>query len=165
MTIDLNGILNGQNGLFTLILVAVIVVQVFWFIKKGGISYQGHGITIGKVRENELRIVREEKQYMRSITDATINDIPKEIRDKSFYRCKYVIEEYKNFLETLIEFNHLTKDEVYVNLKEEEGYNIVMALTDDLFFKTPEFKKYMYSLTRRLIYGLVDVRTAYEKMV
>lgn len=166
MNVDLNGILNGQNGLFTLILIAIIVIQVFWFIKKGGISYSGHGLNIGRTRENELRIIREQLQYMESVADATINDIPEELKhgDK-YYRSKYVIGKYKDLIERMIIYNHLTKDDVYVKLKSEEAYNIVMKITDDAFFKTEQFKDYMMKLTKQLIYGLVDVRDTYEKMM
>lgn len=158
-------ILNGSNGLALIILVALVIGLIYRGIKKGTFSFNGHGVTIGQTRENELRIVREQLQHMERIADATINDIPAHLREGlHYYRAKYVISKFKDFMEVLIIYNHITKDETYVSLKQQEAYALVMKITDDEFFKTEEFKAYMFKLVKDIICSLVDVRLAYSKM-
>ena len=89
----LANILNGINGRFTLIIVLFILVQLFISIRRGNISFNRFGLQVGKTRESELRIVREQLQYMEQILNGTLSKVPEELRTgDNFYKSNGYIQ-------------------------------------------------------------------------
>lgn len=162
----LANILNGINGRFTLIIVLFILVQLFISIRRGNISFNRFGLQVGKTRESELRIVREQLQYMEQILNGTLSKVPEELRTgDNFYKAKYWWSKLGDFLEGLIVYNHLTYDETYIKLKQEGAYNLMLTVIDseNEYWKSPEFRGLIYNTMKDLICDLVKVRETYSK--
>ena len=62
-----------------------------------------------------------------------------------------------------IMYNHITDDEEYITLKQETAYSMIMKVTDDDYFKSPEFKKYLYDLVEKIIKRFVKIRKTYSE--
>lgn len=163
----LTNILNGKNAIPVLIFVALVLAGVYYVIKKGFIRFQAHGLAIGQTRENELRIVREQLQYMEKVVDAAVMKVPEALRTEksnNVYKVKYWFSLLKDFWETTVIYNHLTSDETYITMKSEAAYNIMIANVDNNeYWKTPEFRGLIYNMSRELIQALVKVRETYQK--
>lgn len=144
MNLDVSGIINGQNGLFTLILIAVIIIQVFWFIKKGGISYQGHGLRIGA---NSKKLLIAELELGRALVDA----IPVKPDD---FELLHTVELLYNQIEKWIVINNITDDSYYIHTKQL----IVRAIPniDKLLEDSDKF-------TEVIINELVSLKKAYKE--
>lgn len=161
---NISEIVNGNNGIPVLVFVALVLMGLYWTAKRGLISFKGKGLSVGQTRENELRIVREQLQAMEGMADASINYLPEELRTGcSYYRAKYVIAKFKDLMEQCIIYNHITKDPMYIKLKQDAAYNIIMKLTDDKFFRAPEFKAYLNDLVKSILETCVDVRETYGR--
>lgn len=157
-------ILNGANAVSVLIFLALIVGVVYLAFRSGKISYSGHGLRIGKTRESELRIVREQLQYMHGMIDGTFRKLPDELQSAdNYYKCKYWFSILADLLESIIIYNHITPDSTYVQLKQETAYNEMLANVDNNpYWKSPEFRGLIYNLVSELIPNLVKVRETYE---
>ena len=127
------------------------------------ISFMGHGLNINAA-ENEAKIRRQQSEYLNMIADGTIRDLPKKFQEgNSYYRSKYVISKFKDIFEMAIMYNHITDDEEYIALKQETAYSMIMKVTDDDYFKSPEFKKYLYDLVEKIIKRFVKIRKTYSE--
>lgn len=163
----LASILNGGNIIPILIFVTLVLIGVYYVIKKGFIRFQAHGLAIGQTRENELRIVREQLQYMEKVVDAAVMKVPEALRTEksnNVYKVKYWFSLLKDFWEVTVIYNHLTADETYIIMKSEAAYNIMLANVDNNeYWRSPEFRGFIYNMSRELIQSLVKVRETYQK--
>lgn len=152
----------ASNGLWSLLAVVLIIGLVAYLIKKGTISFNGKGLKVG-IQDNERTTLRHQMQYMNTVLDGTIKDIPARLREGlHYYRAKYIIGKVKDVFEEAIIYNHIENDEEYVSMKQEIVYNTILKLTDDDYFKKPEFRKYTDDLTKNLIKRFVSIREKYN---
>lgn len=150
------------NGIANLIFVGVIVLLLIISIKKGYISFNGNKLRLG-ASDKERQIIRQQMQYINTKMDGTISDIPNHLKEGlHYYRTKYIISKVKDIYEETIIYNHITNDSEYIHLKQELVYNTILKLTIDDFFKTKEFKEYIYKLVEDTIYRLVEIRKHYS---
>ena len=159
-------LINGVNGRFALFVVLIILIQLLFAIKRGAISFNGFGLQVGKTRESELRIVREQLQYMEQIINGTLSKVPENLRTGDyFYRVKYWWSKWLDSCENIIIYNHLTKDDIYIKLKQESTYNLMLSVIsdEDAYWKSPEFRGLIYNTMKDLIVDLVNVRETYSK--
>lgn len=162
----ISNIINGGNGKFTLIVVLGVLLGILYLIRNGTVNFNGHGLQVGKTRESELRIVREQLQYMEQIVNGSLSKIPENLRTgEYFYKVKYWWSKLADYMESTIVYNHLTTDEVYIKLKQDGAYNLMLAVVDDEdeYWKSPEFRGLIYNTIGSLIADLVKVRETYSK--
>ena len=62
-----------------------------------------------------------------------------------------------------IMYNHITDDDEYIALKQETAYSMIMKVTDDDYFRSPEFKKYLDELVAKIIKRFVKIRKTYSE--
>lgn len=161
----LTDIINGQNGLVSLIVIAGIIAAIIYAFKCGKVSYKGHGLSVGETRESELRIVREQMQYMERTVDSLFTKLPENFQVNECYKyaCKYWLSVLKDFLEVMIIYNHLREDNVYIELKQMSAYNLMLSVVDsEEYWKSPEFRGLIYNTVGTLIKDLIKVRVTYE---
>lgn len=151
----------GSNGIPVLIFAGIILFTLVIGVKKGWISFKGKGFKVG-LEENERNTVRKQVQYVETVLDGTIRDLPKDIIEGhdgyGYYRGKYIISKIKDIYEDIIHLNHIENNDDYIDIKFEIVYNSVLKLTDDEFFKTEQFKKYIRDLNEKLIKRLYKIR-------
>lgn len=159
----IQNILTSANANQIIVMVLLLAFILAIGIKKGIISFNGHGLSVG-IRENEAKIRRQQTEYLNMIADGTIRDLPKKFQEgNSYYRSKYVIGKFKDIFETAIMYNHITDDEEYISLKQEIAYSMIMKVTEDDYFRTPEFHKYLNELVEKIIKRFVKIRKTYNK--
>jgi len=156
-------LVNGPNGTILILFIILVIINVIQGIRKGYISFMGHGLNINAA-ENEAKIRRQQSEYLNMIADGTIRDLPKNFQEgNSYYRSKYVISKFKDIFEMAIMYNHITDDEEYITLKQETAYSMIMKVTEDDYFRSPEFKKYLDDLVEKIIKRFVKIRKAYSE--
>ena len=153
------GILTAlQNNWFALAVLILIMFLLTYGVKKGVISFNGKGLKVG-IQDKERTIIRYQMQYVNAVLDGTVKDIPVRLNEGlHHYRTKYIIGKVKDLFEEMIVYNHITNSEDYISIKQELAYNLVIKLTDDDFFRKPDFKDYMYKLVKDIILKLVTIR-------
>ena len=157
----LSGLFSGASAIPALATVVIIIVLALFAVKKGWVSFKGKGVTIGN--DTERTIIRNQMQYMNAILNGTVADIPVRLREGfHYYRTKYIIAEVKDIVEESIIYNHIEDNGVYIPIKQDIIYSKILDLTEDDFFKSPEFKNYLYDLIDKLYKQMIKVRQQYE---
>lgn len=148
----------GSSGIPVLVTVLLILVGVFFAVKYGFISFQGKGLRVG-IQDKERTIIRYQMQYINARLDGTIRDIPSRLNEGlHHYRTKYIIGKIKDVFEEMVIYNHIDDSDDYISVKQEIIYNMVINLTDDEFFRKPDFKIYINELVKSIIKKLVVIR-------
>ena len=155
---NVSGIIAAISGNWAVVVIVLLVlISVIISVKKGWISFQGKGLSVG-IQDKERDIIRSQIQYINTRLDGTIRDLPQSlIEGPKYYRTKYIISKVKDVFEESIIYNHI-KDGIYITLKQEIIYNTILDLTEDEYFKKPEFKEYLYKLVEDLYKRLLDIR-------
>ena len=155
-------ILTSSNLIPLGVIMVVLILLLAYLSKKGLVSFNGKGLKVGG-DETERKIMRQQNQYLTTIADASIRDLPEKFVDEQhFYRTKYVISKFKDIFEEAIMYNHITDDDEYINLKQEIVLNTILKITEDEYFKSEEFKKYIYDATEKIIKRFVKIRRTYS---
>ena len=149
----------GVAGIPVLSLALIIIVLLLIAIKKGYISFNGHGLKVGDYQDKERTIIRNQMQFISAKLDGTVKDIPTRLNEGlHHYRTKYIIGKVKDLFEEMIIYNHINDSPAYVAVKQEMAYSLVIKLTEDDFFKKPQFKDYIYKLVEDCIKSLISIR-------
>jgi hypothetical protein len=114
-----SGILAAISGNWVLLIIIALVLAVAIIaVKKGWISFQGKGFSVG-IQDKEREIIRTQIQYVNTRLDGTIRDLPQHLTEGlHYYRTKYIISKVKDLCEEAIIYNHI-KEGSYVSLKQE----------------------------------------------
>lgn len=149
----------GLSGLPVLILVLAVILIVLFAIKKGWISFSGHGLNVGTA-ESESKIRNMQQVYAKALFEGTISDLPKACE---YYHKRFVIGQCLDEVERMIRENHITSDETYIETEYQVIYNIILKYTTIDYFKSTGFKDYLYSLIEKLVKQLEKIRKTYGK--
>lgn len=121
------------------------------------LNFNAKGLSIS-TRERELDLIRKQIQYVNNRMDATIRDLPVRLTEGlHYYFAKYVISKVKDCFEEAIIYNNMEEGS-YIELKQELIYNVVLKITKDDYFKSPEFKVYLYDLVEKTLQKLITLR-------
>lgn len=153
----LNSIVTSKAFIPSIIFVIGLVVVAIVGVKQGWFKFKGKGITIGE-DENERRIIRQQIEYSEAACNALIRTLPIKEQNLDIYRTKYIIEKVFDELVKTISFNHISNDESYISVKQEVIYNLVLSRTEKDFFKTEDFKEYVFKWVKDIIKMLVSIR-------
>lgn len=153
----LANLINGTNGIFALLFGLVALVILVYLVKSGMLNFNAKGLSIS-TREKELDLIRKQLQYVNNRMDATIRDLPVRLTEGlHYYFAKYVISKVKDCFEEAVIYNNMEEGS-YIELKQELIYNVVLKITKDDYFKSPEFKVYLYDLVEKTLQKLIKLR-------
>lgn len=146
------------NGIWSLITIILIIIILLIAIKKGILSFRGHGFSIGTA-DSEAKIRSMQQVYAKSLFEGTLGDLPK---DCEYYHKRFVISQCLDEVERMIRENHITSDRCYVDTEFQIIYGIVLKYTTVDFFRSTEFKSYLLDLVEKLISQLEKIRKQYS---
>lgn len=149
----------GLSGLPVLILVLAVVLIVLFAVKKGWISFSGHGLNVGTA-ESESKIRNMQQLYAKALFEGTMTDLPEECE---YYHKRFVISQCLDEVERMIRENHISSDDTYIETEFQVIYAIVKKYTTIEYFKSTEFKTYLYELIEKLVKQLEKIRRTYGK--
>lgn len=129
----------------------------FYMVKKGMLSFNGKGVTVGGA-ESESKIRNMQQIYAKSLFEGTISDLPKEC---DYYHKRFVISQCLDEVERMIRENHITSDDCYIETEFQIIYNIVILNTSIDYFRGDDFKKYLRDLICKLVKQLESIRKTY----
>lgn len=158
----LKEILTSANAWMFLLFLAFAIFVLVKMSKSGLISFKGKGLRIGS-DETERTIIREQSKWAYLFIMAIKGKVLDEnASDEQNDRCELVLEKVYDKVIDWINYNHITSNNSYVEIKQGEIKNLVYSqnhLDDD--YKTPEFATRMEGWVRELILNLVQVRKEY----
>lgn len=150
----------AQNGVWSLATVILIFVIIVFLVKIGLISFNGHGLKVGQdAAAIESKVRNMQQVYAKALLSSTIADLPPECER---YHKLFVIAECMDEVERMIRENHITSDETYIDTEYQIIYNIVLKETTIDYFRSAEFKEYLYNLITKLVKQLEKIRKTYK---
>lgn len=147
----------------TFVVIGFVLVYVFRYIKKGVISYSGHGLNISS-QDAERQILLRQWKHARLALEASVRKLP-EIVQKQLKKetTDLVIERVNNTFQEIILLNHIDpKDETYVSLKQDELLNIVINNTTNDYFTSSEFRDFFYDFVKDELTSLWLIRKTFK---
>lgn len=160
----LKEILTSANA-WMFVLFLVFAIFILWRMSKVGLlSFKSKGLRIGS-DEIERTIIREQSKwaylFVMSIKGKVL---PENATDAQNDRCELILEKVFDKVGDWINYNHISANNSYVEIKQGEIKNFVYSqnnLDDD--YKTPEFETRMDGWVRELILSLIQVRKEYSQ--
>lgn len=148
----------------TLLFAAGLIICVIIMIKKGIISFKGKGLTVGNSndeRDIERTIIRSQIQYVKSAVSDFYDDIPNfEGRDE--WRLKYICEKIISVFTDFISFNHISKEKIYVQMKQAAIWAVIINNTTSGIMTSDEFKDTVYTNVAEILDKLIEIREYYK---
>ena len=158
----INNTLNGGNSFQILIFVLVITVLLVVLIKTDYIKIRTAHVKIG-VDEKERAILRQQNEWTYQFISGLYGIITEKYPHLDKMKTRYILELMYDEILVWIMFNHITKSEMYVMVKQEKLKNIVMSMDVDKAILSEEFQKQIDKWTKEIINRLVDIREYYSK--
>lgn len=151
-------VLTNGNGIIYVLLLAILTVICS---KYGLLKVKTDKITIGKESsEKERMIIRHQYDYIRLRLDAYEKQIPRfEGYDENLGRCVVLKAELE--MMKWITQNHIRTGERYIQIHQEDIWNIVQKNTVSEYFDTKEFHEEVNKVVAEIIKTLVDIRKEY----
>lgn len=158
----LQEILTSNNFWKTVIGIGALVILLAVLVKKGLISFKGHGLSVGSA-ENERVIVRQQIEFCKTQTETMANYIISSYEDADEWRIKYICELVYDIWIEAISYNHITKDSFYIQNKFEKVWAVILKETFTEIFSSEEFKKIVFDECKKVVERLVDIKEYYSK--
>lgn len=153
-------ILTSSNAIIVLIFLFVIILVAVALIKGGYVNFDSESLKIN-YGERERNIIKQQQDYVWLHLQETEANLPKpKGYDKNLGQV-IILTVYKEYV-SWISFNHLTKSDAYISVKQNKLVAIVNSLTVKTEFKTEEFIDMIKSDTRDTIYELIKIREVYK---
>ena len=146
------------NGIWSLLTVVFIFLILCRMIKKGTLTFKGHGVTLGTA-ESEAKIRNMQQLYAKTLFEGTVADLPEECE---YYHKRFVISQCLDEVERMIRENHITDDNTYIETEYQIIYAIVLKHTVTDYFRKDKFKTYLHDLIEKLVKQLVKIRKQYS---
>ena len=149
----------------TLLFAAGLIICIIVMIKKGTISFKGKGLTVGNSndeRDIERTIIRSQIQYVKSAVSDFYDDIP-DFPNRDEWRLKYICERIVSVFTDFISFNHISKEKIYVQMKQASIWEVIINNTTAGIMTSDEFKDVVYAKTAEILDKLIEIREYYKK--
>lgn len=157
----LQEILTSNNFWKTVIGIGALVILFAALVKKGLISFKGHGLNIG-TGDLERSIVRQQIEYTKSIIDTFVEKVG--YTEENLYRARYVSELILDLCTEMIIYNHIdAESDFYWRNKAEKVWSIIVRYAASDKYKTDAFKVSIFEEMKKLINHLVEIRRYYTK--
>ena len=153
-------ILTSSNASIVLVFLLVILVVAVILIKNGYINFDTESLRIGYA-DRERNIIKQQQDYVwLHLQDMEANlDKPKDY-DKTLGQM-IIMAMYIEYV-SWISFNHLTKSDAYISLKQNRLVALVNRYTVKEQFKADDFIEYIRKDTKETIYELIKIREVYK---
>ena len=159
----LASVLNNPNSWKSFIFFFITLITLIILVKKGIISFKGKGLTVGNNDERDIErtIIRSQIQYVKSAISDFYDDIPNfEGRDE--WRLRYICEKIISVFTDIISFNHISKEKIYVQMKQASIWAVIINNTTADIMTSDEFKDVVYANVAEILDKLIEIREYYK---
>lgn len=159
---NISEILQSLTNGWGILLLLIVLVAVYFLVKKGGLRIHTDKIDLGKqnIREQELMVVRSQWEYVHSSCEAISSKIPEQFRYTD--KCKHIIDRVEDLFQRIIVFNHIRNDKEYKALKYDMVMNEVLKRTCDPYFQSKEFAELCKDFSDGIIDRIYKIRQEYS---
>lgn len=160
-------VLMSPNILKVVFGLSVLIILLIVLVKLRVITINTEHVTIGDKESTDLEqtIIRNQITFVHLYCESLegkIAQVKSPLRYDGYF-AKYVLERVFDKIVEWITNNHITDNEPYVHIKQEEICNLVYSLGVDEEFKTDEFRERMRNWTEEVILEIIKIRKVYTK--
>ena len=153
-------VLTSSNAVIVLIFLFVIVVVAVILIKGGYINFDNESLRIGYA-DRERNIIKQQQDYVwLHLQDMEANLTKPDDYDKTLGQM-IIMAMYIEYV-SWISFNHLTKSDAYISVKQNKLVAVVNRYTVKPEFKNEEFLEFIKKDTKQTIYELIKIREVFK---
>ena len=156
----IGGVLTSANAKSTLLFLAVCIIGAFVLVKTGMLQVHTEAVRLGAA-DRERNIIRQQLDWVRRHLLGLEAGIEKP-EWYNPYLGKYVVEliydEYVNW----VTFNHLSKSQAYIQIKQDQIVDLVKSTVIRDEYKTAEFEEFLRKDTEMCILALLQIREVYK---
>lgn len=155
-------VLNGSNTVAILITLAVLVFISTLLVKKNYLRISTDSLKIG-ADEKERTILRRQNEWVYTYIHGLVLVIQTKFKGMDETRTRLVLEYVYDEIITWIMFNHITRSEMYLMVKQERIRGVVFSNATSPVIKEERFCLAMNQWVKEIINRLVDIREYYSK--
>lgn len=155
-------VLNGSNAGLVISTILVLVVIIVFLIKSNTIQINTPSVRIG-MADRERNIIRQQQDYVWNHLREAEANLPK---DKTYNKQLGQIIIMTAYIEYVkwISFNHLSRSEAYIGVKQSSLVALINSLTVKEEYKNEEFINYIKEDTKDTILKLIEIREVFRDM-
>jgi hypothetical protein len=156
-------IIEKFASFYGVILFSIGAVVLGFLLKSGKLVVKTKSVTLGQVdvMERERTILRNQMSFLHISAEGMVSQLPPGL---DLWRTKYVISKVCDVLEEAILYNHINRgDETYIKIKQRLVYNAVLKRTENVFFRSDDFKEMCDRFTRDMLTEFCNIRETYSK--
>ena len=157
----ISSVLNSSNGSTVLAVLLICIFIAYVLVKGGLLSVHTDAIRVG-ARDVERNVIKQQLDYVWSHLEEAEANLPKGENYDPHLGREIILEVYKEY-SNWISFNHISRSEEYIRVKQNSLVMIVNKLTKDERYKSEEFKEYIRQDTQKTILELIEIREVYSK--
>ena len=127
----------------------------FYMVRKGILSFKGHGVSLGTA-DSTRSLIRNQWEYACSACDAQFYKIRRYC--KSDEHCKYLVAKVTNIFQQMAVYNHISMDDDYIKAKQALVLQCIRKRADDTHFWSSEFEDCCNKFTKETIKAMYDMK-------
>lgn len=157
---SLANILTSTNAVAVLTFLAVCIIGGVVLVKTNLLQIHTNSVRLGAA-DTERNIIRQQQDYVRLHLKSVENDLAKPDGYNEWLGRFVVMRVYAEYVEW-ISFNHLSKSEAYIKVKQNKLMDLINQYTYREEFKTDEFEEFIRNDTKQTILELIQIREVYK---
>ena len=154
-------VLNGQNSIFVLVSIILIVVLIILLIKGNYLNVNTKVVRLGH-SEQERAILRQQTEWTNQYIKGLYGIMKMCYPELDEYRTKLQLEYVYDEVVTWIMFNHITRSEMYIMVKQEKVKGMIYSAEIPQELKEEKFTQLIDKWVKEIINRLVDIREYYK---
>lgn len=143
-------------GFFLIVLIIVAIV----LIKGNYFQIHTQTVSVG-YQDKERNIIRQQLNHVWLHLEEAEANLPKDENYDEQLGKRIILEVYKEYTDW-ISFNHLTRSEAYIRVKQNALVSLINKLTINERYKGEDFKQYIRNDTKETILELLNIREAFK---
>lgn len=153
-------ILTSTNAVAVLTFLCVCIIGGVVLVKTNLLQIHTDSVRLGAM-DTERNIIRQQQDYVRLHLNSLENDLEKPEGYNEWLGRFIVMRVYAEYVEW-ISFNHLSKSEAYIKVKQNKLIDLINQYTYKEEFKTEDFQEFIRKDTRQMILDLIQIREVYK---
>lgn len=157
---SISNVLTSTNAVAVLTFLCVCIIGGVVLVKTNLLQIHTDSIRLGAM-DTERNIIRQQQDYVRLHLKSIENDLEKPEGYNEWLGRFIVMRVYAEYVEW-ISFNHLSKSEAYIKVKQNKLVDLINQYTYKEEFKTEDFIEFIRKDTRQMILDLIQIREVYK---
>lgn len=156
---SLTAIFTSSSGIAFMVLLMIFVTILLFFSKKGYFNISTKAVKIGQDTSTRS-LISQQLEYVHSYILSLIPFLQK--YTKTEYKLRFILSEIEDVFQYAIVFNNMSNSNAYIESKQIKAYGTIIKYlnkdTDNKYFFSDDFKKYVYDEARNIVTGLVEIK-------